>query len=79
MVLIYGLGLPLPWFLKVLIDHGVMQQAIPPDGEGLLYPFFMDGFLDSAAGMDPLAVTLYALVVLAVMFLFVGYSGNTLA
>ena len=78
MVLIYGLGLPLPWFLKVLIDHGVMQQPIPPDGEGLLYPFFMTGFLDSAAGMDPLAVTLYALVVLAVMFLFVGYSGNTL-
>ena len=78
MVLIYGLGLPLPWFLKVLIDHGVMQQAIPADGVGLLYPFFMTGFLDSAAGMDPLAVTLYALAVLAVMFLFVGYSGNTL-
>ena len=78
MVLIYGLGLPLPWFLKVLIDHGVMQQAIPADGEGLLYPVFMTGFLDSAAGMDPLAVTLYALTVLAVMFLLVGYSGNTL-
>ena len=78
MVLIYGLGLPLPWFLKVLIDHGVMQQAIPADGGGLLYPFFMTGFLDSAAGMAPLAVTLYALAVLAVMFLFVGYSGNTL-
>ncbi|MCE2426443.1 MAG: hypothetical protein J4F45_15360, partial [Pseudomonadales bacterium] len=39
MVLIYALGLPLPWFLKILIDHGVMQQPIPPDGEGLLYPF----------------------------------------
>ena len=78
MVLIYGLGLPLPWFLKVLIDHGVMQQAIPADGVGLLYPFFMTGFLDFAAGMDPLAVTLYALAVLAVVFLFVGYSGNTL-
>ena len=78
MVLIYGLGLPLPWFLKVLIDHGVMQQPIPPNGEGLLFPFFMTGFLDSAAGMDPLAVTLYALTVLAVVFLFVGYSGNTL-
>ena len=78
MVLIYGLGLLLPWFLKVLIDHGVMQQAIPPDGEGLLYPVFMGWFLDSAAGMDPLAVTVYALAVLAVLFLFVGYSGNTL-
>ena len=78
MVLIYGLGLPLPWFLKILIDHGVMQQPIPPDGEGLLYPFFMTGFLDSAAGLDPLAITLYALAVLAVTFLFVGYSGNTL-
>ncbi|MYE24133.1 MAG: ABC transporter ATP-binding protein [Gammaproteobacteria bacterium] len=78
MVLIYGLGLPLPWFLKVLIDHGVMQRAIPVGGEGLLYPVFMNGFLDSAAGMDPLAVTIYALAVLAVLFLFVGYSGNTL-
>ena len=78
MVPIYGLGLLLPWFLKVLIDHGVMQQAIPPGGEGLLYPAFMAWFLDSAAGMDPLAVTVYALVVLAGLFLFVGYSGNTL-
>ena len=78
MVLIYALGLPLPWFLKILIDHGVMQQPIPPDGEGLLYPFFLDPLLDSAAGMDPLAVTLYALILLAVVFLFVGYSGNTM-
>ncbi len=78
MVVIYALGLPLPWFLKILIDHGVMQQPIPPDGEGLLYPFFLDPLLDSAAGMDPLAVTLYALILLAVVFLFVGYSGNTM-
>ena len=78
MVLIYALGLPLPWFLKILIDHGVMQQPIPPGGEGLLYPFFMTGFLDSVAGLDPLAVTLYALTTLAVVFLFVGYSGNTM-
>ena len=78
MVLIYALGLPLPWFLKILIDHGVMQQPIPPDGEGLLYPFFLDPLLDSAVGMDPLAVTLYALILLAVVFLFVGYSGNTM-
>ncbi len=77
-VLIYALGLPLPWFLKILIDHGVMQQPIPPDGEGLLYPFFMAGFLESASGMDPLAVTAYALAVLAVVFLLVGYSGNTM-
>ncbi|MYD96338.1 MAG: ABC transporter ATP-binding protein [Gammaproteobacteria bacterium] len=77
MVLIYALGLPLPWFLKILIDHGVMQEPIPPGGEGLLYPFFLVPFLDSASGMDPLAVTLYALIVLAVVFLFVGYSGNT--
>ena len=78
MVLIYALGLPLPWFLKILIDHGVMQQPIPPGGEGLLYPFFMTAYLDSASGLDPLAVTLYALTTLAVVFLFVGYSGNTL-
>ena len=78
MVVIYALGLPLPWFLKILIDHGVMQQPIPPDGEGLLYPFFLDPLLDSAVGMDPLAVTLYALILLAVVFLFVGYSGNTM-
>ena len=78
MVLIYGLGLSLPWFLKILIDHGVMQKPIPPGGEGLLYPFFMNWFLDSASGLDPLAVTLYTLAVLATLFLFVGYSGNTL-
>ena len=78
MVLIYALGLPLPWFLKILIDHGVMQQPIPPGGEGLLYPFFMTGFLDSVVELDPLAVTLYALTTLAVVFLFVGYSGNTM-
>ena len=77
LVLIYGLGLPLPWFLKVVLDHGVSQQPITPGGEGLLYPFFMVPFLDVAAGMDPLAITLYALIVLAVVFLFVGYSGNT--
>ena len=77
-VLIYALGLPLPWFLKILIDHGVMRQPIPPGGEGLLYPFFMTGLLDSVSGLDPLAVTLYALAALAVTFLFVGYSGNTL-
>ena len=78
MVLIYGLGLPLPWFLKVVVDHGVTQVPIEPGAEGLLYPFFMTPFLDSAAGLDPLAITLYALIVLAVVFLFVGYSGNTL-
>ena len=78
MVLIYALGLPLPWFLKILIDHGVMQQPIPPEGEGLLFPFFMTGYLDSASGLDPLALTLYALTTLAVVFLFVGSSGHTL-
>ncbi|MYB37839.1 MAG: ABC transporter ATP-binding protein [Gammaproteobacteria bacterium] len=77
-VLIYALGLPLPWFLKVLIDHGVMQQPIPPGGEGLLYPSFMAAFLGAVSGMDPMTVTLHALAVLAVMFLFVGYSGNTM-
>ena len=77
MVLIYGLGLPLPWFLKILVDHGVMQQPIGPNADGLLYPFFLTPFLDFAAGMDPLSITLYALLLLALVFLFVGYSGNT--
>ena len=77
LILIYGLGLPLPWFLKILVDHGVMQQPVPAAGEGL-YPFFLMPFLEFAAGLDPLSITMYALILLAVVFLFVGYSGNTL-
>ena len=77
LLLIYGLGLPLPWFLKILVDHGVMQQPIVAAEEGL-YPFFLAPFLEFAAGRDPLSITLYALILLAVVFLFVGYSGNTL-
>ena len=76
LLLIYGLGLPLPWFLKILVDHGVMQQPITSAEEGL-YPFFLTPFLEFAAGSDPLSITLYALLFLAVVFLFVGYSGNT--
>ena len=77
LIVIYGLGLPLPWFLKILVDHGVMQQPVPAAGEGL-YPFFLMPFLEFAAGLDPLSITMYALILLAVVFLFVGYSGNTL-
>ena len=78
MVLIYGLGLYLPWFLKILIDHGVSATPISPDGQGLLYPIFMMPFLTGLAGLEPLTVTGYTLVILALLFLFVGYSGNTL-
>lgn len=78
MFLIYGLGLVLPWFLKILIDHGVMAIAIEAGGQGLLYPVFMMPFLGFFEGLEPLSITAYALVLLAVVFLFVGYSGNTM-
>ena len=78
MVVIYALGLIVPWLLKIVVDHGVMQQPIQVGAEGLLFPGFMMPFLDFVAGMDPLTVTLYTLLFLGTMFLFVGYSGNTL-
>ena len=78
MVLIYALGLIIPWLLKIVVDHGVMQQPIEVGAEGFLFPGFMTPFLNFVAGMEPLAVTLYTLVFLGTMFLFVGYSGNTL-
>lgn len=75
---IFGLGLFVPWLLKIVLDHGVMQQPITLGAEGLLYPVFIVPYLDQLVGMEPLSVTLYALVTLSFMFLFVGYSGNTL-
>lgn len=78
MVLIYGLGLYLPWFLKILIDHGVSAMPIEANGEGLLYPIFMMPFLGWLAGMESLAVTGYTLSALTLLFLFLGYSGNTM-
>jgi ABC-type multidrug transport system fused ATPase/permease subunit len=71
---IFLIGLPLPWFLKLVVDHGVMQQPIEP---GMLYPFFMQPFLDAFAGGTPLDITVYALIVLGVLFALVGYAGNT--
>lgn len=78
MIVIYGLGLIVPWLLKIVVDHGVMQQPIEVGADGFLFPSFMTPFLDFVAGMEPLAVTLYTLLFLSFMFLFVGYSGNTL-
>ena len=78
MILIYGLGLIVPWLLKIVVDHGVMQNPITSGGEGLLFPVFIVPFLDFLVGMDPISVTFYSLLTLGVMFLFVGYSGNTL-
>ncbi|MYD43208.1 MAG: ABC transporter ATP-binding protein [Gammaproteobacteria bacterium] len=78
LIVIYGLGLLLPWFLKILVDHGVMQQPIQGAEQQLLYPVFIEPFLNFVGGMDPLAITLYTLIGLAVLFFFVGYSGNTL-
>ncbi|MCY4130190.1 MAG: ABC transporter ATP-binding protein [Gammaproteobacteria bacterium] len=78
MVVIYALGLIVPWLFKIVVDHGVMQQPIEVGAEGFLFPGFMTPFLNFVAGLEPLAVTLYTLVFLGVMFLFVGYSGNTL-
>ncbi|MCE2406959.1 MAG: ABC transporter ATP-binding protein [Pseudomonadales bacterium] len=77
MVVIYALGLIVPWFLKIVVDHGVMQQPIEAGADGLLFPIFMKPFLDFATGMEPLTITIYALVSLGFLFLFVGYSGNT--
>ena len=77
MIVIYGLGLIVPWLLKIVVDHGVMQQPIEVGAIGFLFPSFMTPFLDFVAGMEPLAVTLYTLLFLSFMFLFVGYSGNT--
>ena len=78
MVVIYALGLIVPWLFKIVVDHGVMQQPIEVGAEGLLFPGFMLPFLNYVAGMEPLAVTFYTLFFLGGMFLFVGYSGNTL-
>lgn len=78
MIIIYGLGLIVPWLLKIVVNHGVMQQPIEVGADGLLFPGFMLPFLNFVSGMDPISVTLYTLLFLASMFLFVGYSGNTL-
>ena len=78
MIVIYGLGLIVPWLLKIVVDHGVMQQPIEVGADGFLFPSFMTPFLNFVASMEPLSVTLYTLLFLGFMFLFVGYSGNTL-
>ena len=75
--LIFAIGLPLPWFLKIVVDHGVMQMPIQ-DVDAMLYPFFMVPFLQAIADASPLDITLYALMTLALIFALVGYSGNTL-
>ena len=72
--LIFIIGLPLPWFLKIVVDHGVMQLPVQ---DALLYPFFMGPFLQAVANVSPLDITFYALVTLALIFILVGYSGNT--
>jgi len=72
--LIFIIGLPLPWFLKIVVDHGVMQLPVQ---EALLYPFFMGPFLQAVANVSPLDITFYALATLALIFILVGYSGNT--
>ena len=73
--LIFLAGLPIPWFLKIVVDHGVQQLPIQHE---MLYPFFMDPLLSMLATHPPLDITLYALLLLALIFLLVGYSGNTL-
>ena len=72
--LIFVIGLPLPWFLKIVVDHGVMRLPVQ---DALLYPFFMGPFLQAVANVSPLDITFYALVTLALIFILVGYSGNT--
>lgn len=75
--LIFAIGLPLPWFLKIVVDHGVLQMPIQ-DVDAMLYPFFMVPFLQAIAHASPLDITLYTLMTLALVFALVGYSGNTL-
>ena len=72
--LIFLAGLPIPWFLKIVVDHGVQQLPIQDE---MLYPFFMDPLLNILAVQSPLDITLYTLLLLAFIFLLVGYSGNT--
>lgn len=74
--LIFTIGLCLPWFLKIVVDHGVMQMPIQNLDE-MLYPFFMFPFLQAVATASPLDITLYTLIALALVFMLVGYSGNT--
>ncbi len=74
-LVIYLVGLPLPWLLKIIVDHGVMQQPIHAE---LLYPGFMQPLLSALSGLPPLDLTFYTLAVLSGAFLLVGYSGNTL-
>ena len=73
-VLVFVVGLPLPWFLKIVVDHGVQQLPIQDE---MLYPFFMDPLLNFLSVHSPLDITLYTLLLLAFIFLLVGYSGNT--
>ena len=75
--LMFTIGLSLPWFLKIVVDHGVMQMPIQ-DLDTMLYPFFMLPFLEAVASASPLDITLYTLIALALVFMLVGYSGNTL-
>ena len=71
---IYLIGLPLPWFLKIIIDHGVSQIPINENG---LYPFFMQPFLHVYASLPPLEIALWTLVILGFLHFLTGYSGNT--
>ena len=71
---IYLIGLPLPWFLKIIIDHGVSQIPINENG---LYPFFMQPFLHVFASLPPLEIALWTLVILGFLHFLTGYSGNT--
>ena len=78
MAVIYLLGLIIPWLLKIVVDHGVMQRPLAADAEGLLFPFFIEPIINNMIGFDPIEITSSTLLLLALLFLFVGYSGNTL-
>ncbi len=74
-VAIFVAGLFVPWFWKIVIDHGVLQQPITADG---LFPFFMQPFLDSIANQSPIEIVLMSFITMAGIYLFFGYAGNQL-
>ena len=72
-VVIFVVGLFVPWFWKIIIDHGVLQQPITADG---LFPFFVRPFLDAIATRSPLDIVLVSFFTMAGVYLLFGYAGN---
>lgn len=72
-VAIFVGGLFVPWFWKIIIDHGVLQQPITTDA---LFPFFIRPFLDATATLTPIDIALVSLLTLTGIYALFGYAGN---